>query len=210
MGDHNEIDIAENHLFIGRWKTSNSSRLTTITANPLDRSRVFRISCLELVDTDVIRFQFLVDDKSIIAPLNEGGSVFIEGKSVFIEQTEDGVNKLSSWEVVQEPQLAYEQVTWVVHPQEGSQSLIAAFEKEQEFVLGMSSGSINCSNGSMIVIIDGKEVRDKNNKIMQFLEGSNLIGKGKTITVAVSGNCAPKSYFSGYIKINKTLVSKVS
>lgn len=191
------------HLFLGGWKTSNEQKLTAITAKPLELSKVFRISCTELIDADVVQFRFYVDGKTIIAPLNEGGSVFIQGKSIFIEQIEEGINFLAKWEVVQETPLAFEKAIWVVYPQEGIQSLVAAFEEEQDFVLSINLKSNGCSDGRMVVVIDGQEVKDNKGNVIQFLEGSSVIGKGKIVSVVVTGTCSPKNKFYGDIKIHK-------
>lgn len=195
----------KNHLFIGGWKTSDSTSLTTITGYPLEKSKTFRISCTELVDADVVQFRFYVDGKTIITPLNEGGSVFIQGKSIFIEQVDNGVNYLATWEVVQEEELEFERAVWVVYPQEGTQSLVASFEEDQEFVLSLNRTSNGCTNGKMTVIIDGQPVKDYQNKTINFLEGSSIIGKGKNVSVVVTGTCADKSKFYGEIKLHKTL-----
>lgn len=193
------------HLYHGGWKTSGSIKLTTITAVPLEKSKVFRISCTELVDANILEFRLLVDGKTIIAPLNEGGSVFIQGKSVFIEQMDDGVNFLATWEAVQEKPLDFEQSTWVVYPKNDSQSLLAAFEEEQEFVLSINLKSNGCSDGRMTVFIDGNAVTDKDGNTIEFLEGSSVIGKGKIVSVLVSGTCTQNNKFYGSIKIHKAL-----
>nr|WP_290697835.1 hypothetical protein [Halomonas sp. UBA3074] len=201
MNSDNTIETA--HLFHGGWKTSGNTTFTTITAIPLEKSKVFRISCVELVDDDFLEFRLHIDGKVILAPLNEGGSIFVQGKSVSIEQVGNGVNSLATWEIVQEEQLEFEQSIWVVYPQGGSQSLIAAFESEQEFVLGINLKNNGCSSGKMTVFIDGSPVADKDGNSIEFLEGSSIIGKGKIISVVVRGLCTKNNKFYGNIKIQK-------
>jgi hypothetical protein len=193
------------HLFMGGWKTNDSSSITAITAYPLEKSKTFHISCTELVDSDFLKFRFYVDGKTIIAPLNEGGSVFIQGKSIFVEQLESSNNFIATWQAVQEEELQFTRAAWVVNPQEGNQSLVASFEDDQEFVISFDRTSPGCSNGKMTVVIDGQTIKDHKNKIITFLEGSSVIGKGKNVSVIVSGTCTKNNKFHGEIKLHKTL-----
>lgn len=202
---NNDNTAQKTHLFHGGWKTSDSTTLTTITSTPLEVSKVFRISCTELVDSDILEFKFHVDGKTIIASLNEGGSVFIQGRSVSIEQVGAGANFLATWEAVQENLIEFEQSTWVVYPQNNSHTLIAVFEKEQDFVLSINLESNGCTNGKMTIFVDGNVVTDKDGKKIEFLEGSSIIGKGKIVSVIVSGSCTQKNKFYGNIKIQKSL-----
>ncbi|MEM7160239.1 MAG: hypothetical protein AAF799_45795 [Myxococcota bacterium] len=194
---------AQDHLFFGGWKTSETKRHTTITANTLAKPKMFRLSCTELVDQDIVQFRIMVDGKQIEAPLNEGGSVFVEGTSIHVEQLGPGENFQGGWEVVREDPCEYEQATWVAYPQAGAESMVAAFATEQEFVLTLNPQSTGCEDGAMRVAIDGHEVQGPNGEAMQFLEGSSVIGSGKSVAVLVSGSGSAKAKFVGSIKIRR-------
>lgn len=193
----------QDHLFFGGWKTSEETKRTTITATTLAEPKMFRLSCTELVDQDIVQFRITVDGEQIKAPLNEGGSVFVEGKSVHVEQIGPGENFQGSWEVVREDPYEYEQATWVAYPQAGAESLVAAFATEQEFVLTLNPESTGCEDGAMRVAVDGREIQDASGNPMVFLEGSSVIGSGKKVAVMVGGSGSAKSKFFGSIKIRR-------
>lgn len=192
-----------NEMYSGGWKTSDGHKFTTLTATPLDEPKVFRITCTEMVDAQYVDFKIQVDGKQIIAHLNEGGSIFVEGKEIHIEQTTSGVNILATWEVVQEQLIEFERATWTSFPQDGGESLICAFENEQEFVLSINSSSAGCRNGLMSVVIDGSAVKDLSGNLLQLIEGSSVIGKGKIVSIMVSGHCDNHNPFRGEVKIRK-------
>lgn len=190
-------------MYSGGWKTSDSHKLTSLTATPLTESKVFRITCTEMVDAQYVDFKIQVDGKQTIAHLNEGGSIFVEGKEIHIEQVTAGVNILATWEAVQEQIIEFEQANWTAFPQDGGESLVCAFEDEQEFVLSINSSSTGCRNGLMSVIIDDSAVEDLSGNLLQILEGSSIIGKGKIVSIRVTGDCDNHNPFRGEVKIRK-------
>jgi hypothetical protein len=192
-----------NKMYSGGWKTSDSHKLTSLTAIPLDESKMFRITCTEMVDAQYVDFKIQVDGKQIIAHLNEGGSIFVEGKEIHIEQTTAGVNILATWEVVQEQTIEFERANWTAFPQDGGESLVCAFENVQEFVLSINSASTGCRDGLMSIVIDGTAIENLSGNLLQLLEGSSIIGKGKIVSIRVSGNCDNYNPFRGEVKIRK-------
>lgn len=50
-------------MYFGGWKTSNSHMFTSLTATPLSESKVFRIRCTEMVDSQYVEFKIQVDGK---------------------------------------------------------------------------------------------------------------------------------------------------
>ena len=190
-------------MYSGGWKTSDAHKLTALTATPLSESKVFRVSCTELVDSQYVDFKIIADDKQITANLNEGGAIFVEGKEVYIEQTSTGENFLATWDVVQENLVEFERAAWTAFPQDGGESLIFAFNNEQDFVLSINRTSTGCRNGVMSIRIDEKQVKDSSGNILQLLEGSSIIGNGKTVSIKVSGSCENNSPFRGEVKIRK-------
>lgn len=190
-------------MYFGGWKTSNTHMFTSLTATPLAESKIFRIKCTEIVDSQYVEFKIQVDSKQIIASLNEGGSIFVEGRDVQIEQVTTGVNILATWEVIQEKTIEFEQANWTVFPQHGNQSLICAFEKERDFVISINAVSTGCRNGLMSLIIDGSAIEDLSGKPLQLLEGSSIIGRGKIVSILVTGNCDNHNPFRGDFKIRK-------
>jgi hypothetical protein len=191
------------HLFQGGWKTTSIQKLTTITGTVLAEPRVFKINCVELADTDAVKFNFLVDGERIEALFFEGSYVFIEGKSVLIEQLNNGVNFSATWEVVQRQQEEFERTNWFAYPSLDEDVLIASFVKPQEFVLSFNAKSDGCSNGSLIVKIDGVPVKDYAGNNLSFVEGASIIGFGKKVTVQIQGNCTQRKGFVGSLKIAK-------
>jgi hypothetical protein len=57
----------------------------------------------------------------------------------------------------------------------------------------------------MNIIIDGRQIKDLNGNKITLLPGNSIIGKGKTISVAVSGSCLSGESFKGGFKIRKAL-----
>jgi len=156
-----------------------------------------------MADSQYVDFKILVDGKQIIASLNEGGSIFVEGKGVQIEQVTTGANILATWEVIQEETIEFEQENWTVFPQHGNESLICAFEKEQDFVISINVVSTGCRNGLMSVIIDGSVIENLSGNPFQLLEGSSIIERGKIVSIVVTGNCDNYDPFRGDVKIRK-------
>ncbi len=196
---------ASPHLLQGGWKTSDSNTKTTIIAAlpPAKEPVTLRVTCVELVDSDELKFRFIVDGKQIIAPMNEGGSVFLEGTRIDVEQINTGVNFLATWESVRNPGpvSGFDAATWVVRPGGSGQSLVAAFAEPQAFVLEINRSSTGCRDGVMTVFVDGQQLTNQNGDLVEFLEGSSVVAYGSIISVVVTGTCDPNRYFSGRIKI---------
>ncbi len=191
------------HFLQGGWKTTEKLNLTRITAMPLSEKHLFRLDCTELVDSENTKFKFYVDGSEIEGMLYEGGSLFLEGKEIQIEQTGSGTNILATWECVQELQNDFYSSTWNAFPQDSDEILLAAFSQDTDFVVEFNRTNTNCSEGKMTLIIDGNIIKDISGKTLQFLEGSSIIGNGKHIKIKVTGYCSNNAHFSGRIKIQK-------
>lgn len=191
------------HLFQGIWQTTERTKVIPLTANPLKASKVFRLYNVEMVDSVIQKFKIYVDNKAIVAPFFEGSSIFVEGKSIEIEQLGKGASMLAQWEVVREKKIQFERAVWVANPRVSQPTLIAAFIKETEFVVTLNRTSTGCSNGQMIVSIDGNSVKSRASKVVKFEQGSSLIGSGKIVFALVTGQCKANNLFYGTIKISK-------
>jgi hypothetical protein len=208
--------MANNELFIGGWRTSQEYKQTTITAQPLDDPKVFRLKIVELVDSNPVQFKISADDKEPFTTplLFEGGAVFVEGTTIFIEQVSGGAIGLATWEVVQEPPVDYELAKWSAPPMADREVLVCSLIKDQQFVLSFNLHSKDkfdadtaalCWNGLMRVKVDGQFVEDSTGEPRIFLEGSSIIGKGRQVSIVVTGECSSTEMFKGSIKLRKYL-----
>lgn len=177
-------------LLTGGWSTSNSNRFTRITGTSNLDSKVYRIDCTMMVDTSVLQFNIIVDGITIPASFFEGSYVVVEGKNIAIQQANPGKMVKGTWKVIQVPEIPPVSVQWAGYPKINKDILIAALKTEQEFVVSINYTSLNCSNTTMTVYIDGTPVKDNNNNILTFWEGSSIYGKGKNIVIRVAGSCA--------------------
>lgn len=192
-----------NHFFSGEWSLSDTNRQAAITSTPLDKSRFFRISCTDISTRPYQTIRCFVNNKPYTIPLCKESSFIIQGKSVFLEQDESTSGTIRGfWEVIQEPQIEFEEALWAVHPETEMHNILATSEEDIEFVLHFFKNQ-ECINGCMNIIIDDRQVKDLKGKLITYLPGNSIIGKGKTISVAVSGSCSSEGSFKGSLTIRK-------
>lgn len=195
----------ENHLFSGNWHISPKNRQSMITTKPLEKSKVFKLSCTKTTDAKQTNILLIADGKSFTITMCAGNNIVVQGKSIYIEQADtDESGSIGHWEIIQEPTVECEESIWALYPDTSIQNLIAVFEEEIDFVLyfGLTS---ECNNGVLCIIIDGREVKDIKGKTLSLLSGSSVIGKGKSIAISISGTCPSGNPFTGGIKIRKTI-----
>ena len=107
------------------------------------------------------------------------------------------------WEIIDLDSSNIINMNWIANPNYSKIPLIA-LQTEIEFIISMNLQSESCSNGKMIIYIDGFPVVDKNNKPIKFSEGSSVRGIGKVIEVRTEGNCNNNTVgFIGQIKFRK-------
>lgn len=144
-----------------------------------------------------------IDSKPYISTMNKGCSYFIQGKSIYLEQVDATHASISGqWEIIQEPHAEYEESVWTVHPGTENHNILAIFEEETDFVLFFKK-TPECNNGKMTISIDGRMVKDFKGELLSFLSGSSIMGKGKNISVSITGECSPGQGFRGGLKIRK-------
>lgn len=187
----------------GGWRTSTENPKTRITATNNLSSKIYRINCITLVDATILQFRIIVDGTPIQPTFQEGSFVVVEGKEIFIEQTTPGAMIIGTWTIVQESERAALTLPWNYYTSLTNDLLIASLKVEQEFLLSINSTSINCTGTSFTIFIDGQAVKDANNNIMKFLEGSTIYGKGKNILIRASGSCTLNSPIVGDLKLSK-------
>lgn len=88
-------------------------------------------------------------------------------------------------------------IPWSCTPSANADMLIASLKTEEEFVLHINVNSLNCSNTSFIVMIDGQVLLDKTKKPLVFWHGSSVYGKGKMVAIRASGTCEPGHTVNG-------------
>ena len=190
-------------LYAGDWQTSAERPFAVITASALSRQKVFLIKSVKLVDADSIVFDILVDGKKQRHSLPEGGSVFVEGKSLVIEQVTPGVNALGTWQVVQTAPVHTATTNWLIDPNSGvNKAVLASFRKSQVFSVSFNRNPPGCLLGEFILYVDNKPVLDPRGDKAVFLNGSTVAGSGKYIHVErASGTCNSSNDFYGSLKI---------
>lgn len=192
-----------NHLFSGNWRTSFNNRQSTITTKPLEKFRFFRIACTKIIDTESLKFQFIVDGKSFVTTMKEGNSLILQGKSVHFLQLETTIGEcFGDWEIIDDQETEYFETLWSAHPDAETHNILAFFEDELDFVLSFKMNP-KCLDGILHIIIDGREIKDIKGRTLSLLTGNCITGKGKTVATLITGNCAPGHSFSGSLKIRK-------
>lgn len=174
---------------------------------PLPEAKTFLLYCGSMVGDGVATYRITVDGKQIIAQMYEGGSVFVEGKHVEILQTSEHAAVNCLWYLVQESPVESISLQWSSYIG-NQQALLAAFNQEQDFVIGMNRNSHGCTNPSINLIVDGAVVTGRSSTPLTLLEGSSIIGRGKIVAVVADGICSPtnESAVTGTLKIRKTKI----
>lgn len=176
-------------LYGGSWSTANPDRMTVIAAGGNQTARVFRITAPAAPPEDVLRFGLVVDGVAIPMQIYQGGSAVVEGKSIAIQQVNPGPILRGSWAVLQAVDVLAETINWYAYPDINREVLVASLATEQDFVLGITGGGPNCRATSMTVTIDGTPVMGPTRRPIVFPEGSQFLGRGKSIVVQASGTC---------------------
>ncbi|WP_158861010.1 hypothetical protein [Lunatibacter salilacus] len=187
----------------GGWRTTNDNPFTRLSVSNSLESKIYRIECISLVDASILQFRIIVDGKPIQATFQEGSNVVVEGKEIAIEQLSQGTMVKGSWAIIQEPERLAVSIPWNYYPSLSNDLLVAALKVEQEFLMSLNYGTTNCSNTSFTVFIDGIPVKDKNNITLNFLEGSTIYGKGRTILIRALGSCTNNMPIVGDLKLVK-------
>lgn len=187
---------AQSKLYKGGWKVSDSQTFTRITAQPLDSARIFRLSNIEIVDGNVAQFRVNADGTSQIIVVEEGGSVFVEAQSVSVTQRRSGTYAQGIWEIVNDS-TPHTSLSWKFFPQTNSRITVASFKQDRTFVVSLNSSTIGCSNGTMVVFVDGEPVKDDRGRTLNLLAGSSIIGTGKVVEIKASGTCSTGDGFMG-------------
>ncbi|TYP99233.1 hypothetical protein C7447_102555 [Tenacibaculum adriaticum] len=190
-------------LSAGGWRTSNNNPFTRITGSNNLATKIYRIECTALVDTSILQFRIIVDGTPIQATFQEGSYVVVEGKQIAIEQLSQGTMVRGAWTIIQEPEIAATTVPWNYYPSLSNDLLVASLKVEQEFLISINYSTINCSNTSFNVFINGQPVKDTNNNTLIFLEGSTVYGKGKSILIRATGACTNNMPIVGDLKLAK-------
>lgn len=190
-------------LNAGGWTTSNSSMFTRITGTNNLNNYVYRIECTTLADNDILKFNVIVDGVTIPVSFYEGTYIAVEGKNIALQQISPGKMIKGSWKIIQQPEVAATTLPWVLSPKLNTEMLIANLKTEQEFLLTINYTSSNCTNTGMTVMIDGQPIKDNNNNVLTFAEGSTIYAKGKTVTLRVTGNCTGNNAVTGELKLRK-------
>lgn len=190
-------------LLAGGWSTSNANRFTRITGTGNLDSKVYRIECTMMVDTAILQFNIFVDGITIPASFFEGSYVVVEGKNVAIQQVNPGKMVKGTWKVIQQPEIAPTSIPWAGYPKLDKDILVTSLKTEQEFVLSINYTSTSCSNTAMTVYIDGVPVKDNNNNVLTFWEGSSVYAKGKYIVIKTTGACTGANPVYGELRLKR-------
>ena len=190
-------------LSTGGWRTSNDNPFTRITIGSNLETKVYRIECTTLVDASILQFRIIIDGVPVQATFQEGSYIVVEGKEIAIEQLSQGSMIKGTWAILQEPEKLATTIPWNYYPSFTNNLLVADLKVEQEFLLSINYTTINCSNTSFIVFIDGQPVKDSSNNTLKLLAGSTIYGKGKSILIRAAGVCTNNTPIAGDLKLNK-------
>jgi hypothetical protein len=108
-----------------------------------------------------------------------------------------------AWAIIQEPEISATTIPWNYYPSLSNDLLVASLKVEQEFLISINYATINCSNTSFNIFIDGQPIKDANNNTLIFLEGSTVYGKGKNIVIRATGACTNNTPIGGDLKLAK-------
>jgi hypothetical protein len=195
---------AQNEFLLGGWTTANTSRYTVINSGPTTTNRVYRIDCIGIAnDADIYQAEVIVDGVKVPNVLVEGSFVIVEGKQIAIRQVGNGAKVRGTWKVIQQADVATEKNPWSGYPTLNKDMQVMSLKREQEFVLSINLSSTGCTGTSMIVYIDGNAVKDSAGNPIVFAEGSSINGKGKDVSIRVSGTCGNFNFIAGDLKIVK-------
>jgi hypothetical protein len=190
-------------LSAGGWRTSNDNPFTRITGTNNLTTKIYRIECTTLVDPSILQFRIIVDGSPIPATFQEGSYVVVAGKEIAIEQISQGTMIRGSWAIIQEPEVSATTIPWNYYPSLTTDLLVASLKVEQEFLISINYLTNNCSNTSFVIFIDGQPVKDANNRVLKFIEGSTVYGKGKSVVIRASGTCSNNTPIAGDLKLIK-------
>ncbi|MCM4155993.1 hypothetical protein [Gramella sp. AN32] len=190
-------------LSSGGWRTSVDNPFTRITVSNNLETNIYKIECTTLVDAPILQFKITVDGTVVQAIFQEGSYVVVEGKMITIQQLTPGIMVKGTWAIIQQPETSAITIPWNYYTSLSNDLLVATLKVEQEFLLSINYSTLNCSNTSFTVFIDGLPVKDENNNILKFLEGSTIYGKGKLITIRATGTCNNNTPIGGDLKLSK-------
>lgn len=188
----------------GFWSTNNTNGYTRITVSNNPDNKVYQIESTYNTDTDVLLYNVIVDGVMLPITFHEGTTVVVEGKNIAIRQVAPLKKMIrGTWKVVQQAEIAANIFQWFFVPRINVDQLIASLKTEQEFLLTITPQSPNCTNTSFMVIIDGQPVKDDNNNVLIFPEGSTISGKGKVISLRATGTCTGNNTINGTLNLKK-------
>jgi len=174
-------------FYQGGWKTSNTHTRTTITPVSVSLKKRFHVESIGYQDGVHLKYRVIVDNKIMIPEFGEGSSVIVEGRSVELEQLNDGNNFHAVWKSLDEDEEPLDIMTWSIVPRYGNDAFLTHFTEENEFILELGHINWGDNNAYMRISVDGEYLTDNKTGVpWEFLQGTSVIAKGKTISVSVT------------------------